>query len=70
MIFVDIGCISINLNHVITIHRTSMGNILIEYDVLDGDGPACLTLYGEEAEAFRLFWDHHNPIPGLTIFRT
>lgn len=68
MIFVDVGSFSINLDHVTIIHHTSRGNIILEFDVLDGDNPYTLTLYGEDAEAFKMVWDHAL-IAGLTIFK-
>lgn len=58
MTFVDVASFSINLDHVTVIHHTSRGNIIFEFDVLDGDNPYTLTLYGEEAEAFQTAWDN------------
>ena len=68
MTFLDIGSTTINLAHVVTIHRMSLNRVAIEFDVLDGDGPAQITLYGEEAEMFKDWWEDANT-PGLAIFR-
>lgn len=70
MIFLDIGSTSINLAHVIAIHRTNLNRVMIEYDVLDGDGPATTMLYGDQATAFREFWEVADmPNMGISIYK-
>ena len=69
MIFIDVGQHSISLNHVTRIYRASNGGITIEFDVLDGDGPAVVELHGDEAEAFRVWWDRPHLLCGLSIFK-
>ena len=70
MIFIDIGVHSINLDHVTKIYRSPNAipaRVTLEFDVLDGDNAACLTLNGNEAIAFKHWWDCHRKILELTI---
>ena len=68
MIFVDIGAYSINLNHVISIYWSPDREMVnFEFDVLDGDSPATLTLYKDKSIAFERWWDCHHELAGLTI---
>ena len=68
MIFVDIGAYSINLDHVTKIYR-SPDAITLEFDGLDSDSATYLTLQGDEAIAFKHWWDYHRKLPELTIIR-
>ena len=67
MIFLDIGKYSINLDHVTHICREDSGTVSIELDARDGDGSVYITLRGDEAIAFKAWWDRHRKIPELTI---
>lgn len=67
MIFLDIGRSSINLDHVVGAYRAANGNVTIEFDVQDGDGPSVLTLYDDDAQAFKVWWGQHRELAGLII---
>ena len=72
MIFLDVGSYSINLAHVVLVYYSPTREMVtLEFDVLDGDNPANLTLYDDESVAFKEFWecDLSRSLPSLTIYQ-
>lgn len=70
MIFLDIGNYSINLGHVTSVYRSPDRELVtLEFDVLDGDSAATLTLYNDETIAFKDWWTHCRKPPELIIIQ-
>lgn len=65
--FIEIGNHVINMDHVTDFSFTNMGRVIFYLDVRDGDSPASIILYDDEAQAFKETWD--RMIVGLPVYK-